>query len=180
MNNNVMLSGGAIGSDIFFGEVAKKFDHSVFHLHFKGHKSSALKTELIELTKEQLLIADQYLKNANLTLKRKFPTNNEFVNNLLRRNWYQIENSENVYAVSTLKNEQVQGGTAWATQMFIDRHDKNPCNCYVFCQNFDKWFKWQGFWQEIKQPQTPSGIWTGIGTRDLKENGKKAIESLFI
>lgn len=176
---HICLSGGAEGADLQFGMCAGSAGHTVIHFHFKGHKSSAPQVELVELTTEQLQAADEYVKRANGTLKRRFPTSKGFVNNLLRRNWYQVENSERCYAVATIKNGLVQGGTAWATQMFIDKHYGAACECYVFCQESGKWFKWEGFWNEILLPPVPHGVWTGIGSRELKTNGKEAIRNLL-
>jgi hypothetical protein len=176
---NVCISGGAEGADLQFGMVAGSKGHTVIHFHFKGHKSNAPKSELVELTNAHLLAADVYLQKANLTMKRKYPTSSNFVNNLLRRNWYQVENSGSCYAVSTIKNGMVQGGTAWATQMFIDKNDGAACDCFVYCQAAGQWFKWEGEWVVIETPPVPSGIWAGVGSRDLKDSGKNAIRTLL-
>jgi hypothetical protein len=176
---NICLSGGAEGADMQFGMCAGFAGHNVIHFHFKGHKSSAPKDELAELSKEQLLAADPHVQQANLTLKRRFPTSKDFVNNLLRRNWYQVESSERCYAVATIKNGVVQGGTSWATQMFMDKYDGGACECYVYCQEAGAWHKWEGFWKIIDEPPVPHGVWTGIGSRELKDNGKKAVRKLL-
>jgi len=178
---NVLLSGGAIGADITFSDFAQSAGHSVIHFHFKGHNSKAPKETLVELTHEQLLIADEYLKKANKVLKRRFPTSNWFTNNLLRRNYYQIETSERCYAVSTIKDGLVQGGTAWACTLFTYvKHENKTCECYVYCQNASQWYKWNTFWEPIVAPPSPHGIYTGVGSRDLKENGFEAIRNLYL
>jgi hypothetical protein len=176
---NICLSGGAEGADHVWGCCAGSAGHTVIHFHFKGHKSSAPQIELVELTTQQLQAADEHVNHANITLKRRFPTSKGFTNNLLRRSWYQVENSERCYAVAIIKNGMVQGGTAWATQMFIDKYSGAACECYVFCQDANKWFKWEGFWQEILSPPVPHGVWTGIGLSDIKTNGKETIRKLL-
>jgi hypothetical protein len=110
------------------------------------------------------------------------------VTNLLRRDWYQVAGAESCYAVSTLKlpgptiplgqiiTGTVQGGTAWAVQMFIDRHDGDACACYVFDQVLCHWFRWHGDgWECLYEPPMPSGVYAGVGSRDLLPIGKIAI-----
>lgn len=177
---NMCLSGGADGSDLQWGMTAGFAGHEVIHWSFEGHKTSAPKQELAVLTEEQLLAADPHLHKANRVLKRKtLARGSKKVLSLLRRNWYQVEHAERVYAVSTIRGVKVEGGTGWAVQMFIDRHQGLPCEAYVFDQELEKWFCWKGEWVEIDQPIKPHGVWAGIGTRELNAKGKAAIRDLM-
>jgi hypothetical protein len=205
-NANWCLSGGAVGSDLQWGMTAGKAGHGVIHWSFAGHRSDAPASELIILPAEELLTADPHLKRANETLKRTFPVRPKSksvkeearanaINNLLRRNWFQVGFADACYGVSTFslpdglrlpigepleQHRQVSGGTAWATQMFIDRHDGKTCACYVFDQEAGYWFQWiGGFWVRIYEPPKPQGIWAGIGTRKLLQVGKIAIRVLM-
>lgn len=175
----ICLSGGAEGADVQWGMCAGMAGHQVIHWTFRRHRSEAPPSEIVELPRDLLLAADPFVERANLTLKRHFPTNSDFVNSLLRRNWYQVRDADAVYAVSDISKGQVSGGTAWATQMFIDRHEGQPCRAYVFCQKTDRWYAWEGHWKEIDTPPVPDGIWAGVGSRKLLDNGKAAIRSLL-
>lgn len=180
MNENICLSGGAIGSDLQWGMCAGSAGHQVIHWGFATHKSDAPVQEIVHLSAEQLDAANVYLARANKTLGRKtLSRGSEFVLNLLRRNWYQVEHAERVYAVSEVHGVKVAGGTGWAVQMFIDRWQGLPCEAYVYDQKLEKWFCWKGEWVEIKSPPKPYGVWAGIGTRDLNKAGKAAIRSLL-
>ncbi len=188
---NVCLSGGAKGADLQFGMCAGTAGQSVIHWSFKGHFTQAPQTEVVILTAQQLLAADEFLVRAAPKLKddkgkpKRYSPGRDpdapysFVPNLLRRNWYQVGDAERVYAVSTIKHDVVQGGTAWAVQMFIDRFDGAPCECYVFDQDVGVWFKWNGAWEPLDEPPQPSGVWAGIGTRELNPAGKAAIRNLL-
>src|SRR5574343_314486 len=99
----ICLSGGAKGADLQWGMTAGYAGHTVFHFSFANHRSLAPSDEVVVLSHEQLVLADEYLLKANETLKRHFPPKNDFATNLLRRNWYQVRDSDAVYAVSTLK-----------------------------------------------------------------------------
>ena len=62
--------------------------------------------------------------------------------------------------------------------LFPPFHEGLPCACYVFDQDQNKWFKWNMKWEETVPP-APTGIWAGIGTRKLNDNGLNAINSIF-
>jgi hypothetical protein len=175
----ICLSGGADGADLMWGMVAGSVGHQVYHFIFPGHRSKAPQSELVVLTPEMLAVADPFLERANKTLKRKWPVSNPWVGNLLRRNYYQIRDSESVYAVAAIgKDGLIVGGTSWATTMMIDLHGDNS-RVYVFDQTLETWFSWQGLWIPIDRPPVPTGVWAGIGSRDLKQSGKEAIRNLL-
>lgn len=173
--------------------VAGSAGHSVIHWSFNGHKSNAPISETVTLTKAQLKLADQYCARAAPSLRRPWPPRRTYVQNLLRRNWYQVETAQRCYAISlfrldstqriaigeTISDVMVQGGTAWAVQMFIDKHNGQACPCYVFDQNCCYWFEWKGVWTRIYEPPRPAGIYAGVGTRKLNSIGKLAIRVLL-
>lgn len=176
---NICLSGGAIGADLLWGMTAGQIGHAVFHFVFEKHDSKAPQSELVVLSHDQLVMADPYLEKANDTLKRRWPANGYFVRSLLRRNWYQVQWASSLYAVSKIENGKVDGGTAWAVQMFIDQNNNAPCGCYVYDQIAEVWYKWEGKWVQIDEPPEPSGIWAGIGTRGINTSGKNAVKKLM-
>lgn len=179
LSGHICMSGGADGADLQWGMCAGKAGHKVIHWSFEGARSSAPLDELVRIPNDLLIQADEHLKKANNTLQRKLPFNKPWVINLLRRNYYQVGNSKAVYAVSTMINGEVQGGTAWATQMYLDMNPDNP-ECYVFEQTEARWYSRQNnAWNVIDAPPSPSGIWAGIGSRDLNKAGKDAIRKLM-
>jgi hypothetical protein len=175
----ICLSGGADGADMQWGMVAGKRGDMVVHWSFEGARSKAPYSEVAVLTLDQLMEADPYLERANKTMKRQFPPKSPFATNLLRRNWYQVRDSESLYAVSTIKKGMVQGGTAWAVQMFLDRFDSAPCKAYVYDQSDSTWYAWEGLWTPIDTPPVPEGVYAAVGSRDLLANGKEAIRTLM-
>ena len=179
MLENICLSGGAEGADLAWGSAATEANHSVVHFTFKSHRTNAPKEQICLLDDGFLRAADPACHKANETLKRHFPPRSPFAANLLRRNWYQIKDSTACYAISTIKNGVVQGGTSWATAMFIDKYDQATCPCYVFCQEAVHWFEWTGEWTPIYEPPIPTGVYTGIGSRNLTMVGSLAINILM-
>jgi hypothetical protein len=177
---DMCLSGGAEGADQQWGMCAGSAGHEVVHWSFARHKFHVPEQEVVELTKQQLDAALPHLQKANRVLKRAtLRRGSEYVLNLLKRNWYQVEHAERLYAVSEISGQKVDGGTGWAVQMFIDRHQGLPCEAYVFDQVLKQWFCWKGSWEEITSPPKPYGVWAGIGTRNLNLAGKTAIRTLL-
>lgn len=184
-----LVSGGAKGSDVYWGIVASEHKHKVKHLSFQGHCISSENRYVIE--DKDLLLADVYLKEASKYLKRG-TGRNRYIKNLLRRNYYQIKDTQSVYAISSTfekKNIRKLGGTAWACVMFMQKLKKEYGEgslpqllpLYIFSQSNNVWYQLTslGSWKGIKKPPTPSGVYTGIGTRDLNDKGKKAIWSVY-
>ncbi|KAF5679382.1 hypothetical protein FHETE_799 [Fusarium heterosporum] len=178
-NANICLSGGADGADLAWGECAAKIGHEVIHWSFPGHPSKASESHLVRLTDEQLKASDEALQNA-ATVLEKSPPRRPHVARLLRRNYYQVAWSQACYAVSFLQNgTQAPGGTVWATTMFSQLHPENR-QLYLFDQIGEVWLQWNGeSWDSIDMPPRPTGVWAGIGARDLLQSGHDAIRRLM-
>lgn len=174
-SSNVCLSGGADGADLQWGAQAGRLGHFVIHWSFDGHKSQAPESELVRLSQEHLNLADSAVKRANKTIGRAWPSKRDFTNNLLRRNWYQVKDAHSIYAVTEIEwDGTLAGGTAWAVQMYLDRFliDQEPmenCRAYVLDKKTMKWFQWRSNKWEIllSRPPKPSGIWAGVGSREI-------------
>lgn len=160
-------SGGAIGSDTMWGEIGEEYGVVSNH-YYHGAKTP---NGNIEITEEQFERGKQHVYKANETLHRR----PDKYMNLLARNWIQVENSDAVFAIGQLKNNVVDGGTGWAVQMAIDVNKP----VYVFDQERNKWYtKVDKDWIEIGTPTlTPN--FAGIGTRNINQNGIKAIRDVY-
>lgn len=182
---NICLSGGADGADLQWGMLSENLGHVVIHWGFVGYRTNAPKEHVVVLNEDQLKEADPYLERASKGLKRYWPASSEYTRNLLRRNWFQINQTQSVYAVAPTDHDMsIKGGTAWAVQMYLDRfiHDSEPlekCQCYLFDMSSNCWWQWKGDWKIISQPPKPAGIWTGIGSRDLSTTAKWRMRKLM-
>lgn len=144
-----------------------------------------------------LQLADDELKIVAPQMGRKFSGgSNLYVANLLRRNFHQITATSSVYAIGTLEGDlakpspslNVSGGTAWACQLFASRQASlGSFNLYFFDQTSNEWHQCEVSslsprcyrWNRTKNPPTPGGVYTGIGSRDLTDSGRQAIENLY-
>ena len=169
-------SGGALGSDTLFEIESIKYGiiPKAYSYKTKYHTSP----NKVEISEEDYIEGIEKVKIANKKLKR---FGYQKYMNLLARNWSQVKYSDEVFAISTInfKNNTVDGGTGWACQMCID--SKKPL--FVFDQNLNQWFRWSYITEsfiKIDSPTISTNDFTGIGTRELNENGQRAISELFI
>lgn len=175
---STLISGGAQGADQLFEQLAKLHKHTV-----KIYKSGdVVNTGGTEGTDQYLV----YLNNKYL--HRTYPTRNEYVNGLLRRDVTVGLEPQVMFAISSLDSSgKISGGTAWASYTFIERYAQTQGQIpfYLFDQNRCEWL--QASWDNnglryniINAPNIPLNVvYAGIGTRELNHNGINAIKGLF-
>ena len=183
---DICFSGGAIGADAAFGKYAASEGHRVYHIGFEGmtYDSSVPPKTLFYLEQHELDRAREHLLNAAPFMKRRFPAKSQYVTNLLLRNFYQIKQADSIYAVSSINQETgiVNGGTGWAVTMGVFR---GVPSIYCYDQDQAAWFKFKDIedgkltWKYMNYVPYPSGLYAGIGTRDLNVPGKEAIKELY-
>jgi len=185
----VCHSGGAIGSDTYFETIGDNYGVKTKAYSYKTkYHTTENKVEISDSDYEEGV---KEITKANRVLSRygihKFM-------NLLARNWSQVKYSDEVFAIGTIvepgkkgskgfynKSEfqVVDGGTGYCIQMSINNYRM----VYVFDQDKDKWFRWS--YTSLKfelcdtLPTISSENFAGVGTREIKPNGIKAIEDLY-
>ena len=185
----VCHSGGAIGSDTYWEELGEKYNVKTKAYSYKTkYHSTKNKVEISDSDYDEGV---KEITKANKTLNR-FGIHKYM--NLLARNWAQVKYSDEVFAIGTIvksgsKNEKgyynkskfdvVDGGTGYCIQMSINNYRM----VYIFDQYKDKWFRWSytslKFELCDKLPTISSENFAGVGTREIKPNGIKAIEDLY-
>jgi len=160
-------SGGAKGADTYWGEVANKAGIKV--VHYTTSDWDNLPKELKEKFEKE------YLEVVKI-LGRKVLNENTYVGKLVRRSMMQADDADAIFAISTLDNDGfVKGGTAYAVIRGIQR----GIPVYLFDQNSNSWKIWDdGNFKEIPQPTITKNA-AVIGSRELQDNGKKAIDAIL-
>lgn len=180
-------SGGAHGSDHYWGAIGEKYGIPSNHYYF-GQKTPFGNKEITQQDYDEGKY--EVAKAAAYNYGYKYPT---MKNSLLIRNWAQVKYADAVFAIGhlvrpgeklfpNLKNDTrvatnaaVTGGTGYAIAMAI-LHNKPV---YVFDQTREKWYKnINGQWSESEVPTLTSNF-AGIGTREINDAGRKAIEDAF-
>jgi len=183
----ICFSGGAKGADHAWGLMAVNAGHELIHITFQGYKPVE-ENFVKKLTSFELDEANQYVATTAKSMKRKWPSQNPHVNNLLRRNYFQVRFAERVYAVANFLPDdnsvlKISGGTAWACQLYVDRwyagRDLKECELYFYDMTSNKWMQWWETWKVIEKPPVPHGRYAGIGSRDITDEGILAIFAAY-
>jgi hypothetical protein len=175
----ILFSGGAPGAEAGFGACAERHGVEEVNFTFDGHKIDRHRGVRV-LNHEELLMGDVSLEYVAKLMRRRY-TEGPTLRKVLQTLWYQVNNGQEIYVVGAiLEDGTVRGGTGWGAEF------AKLCNkpLYVFDQDSDHWFQWSGAeWQQLGAAETPVVThrhFTGTGTRTLRENGRQAIEALFI
>jgi hypothetical protein len=184
----VCHSGGAQGADTYFETIGESYGVKTKAYSYKTKYHSS--ENKVEISQEDFIEGMDEVNRANKVLGR-FGIHKYI--NLLARNWAQVKYSKEVFAIGSIvepgakgnkgyynksKYQVVDGGTGYACQMAVN----NDRDVYVFDQNKDKWFRWSYTalrFIEIVEPSITYQDFAGIGTREIKPNGIKAIEELY-
>ena len=100
-NSYTNHSGGAVGVDSIGKEIGGKKGARQNHYYVEGKKTAEGN---VEISKKQAKTADKALEKANETLNRKI--NKNFAH-LLQRNFWQVKNSEAIFAFAPLMDNSV-------------------------------------------------------------------------
>lgn len=160
-------SGGAVGSDTEWGNIAQKYGFDIIHYTVDDYdKLSSDDKESIE---------KQY-KEVVERLSRRQLDANSYSGKLVRRDMLQANSADSILAIGRLgKNGHVDGGTAYATERGIIR----GIPVYLFDQNDNHWKTYDG--QKFINCEQPNLTRYAalIGTRQITDTGKRAIQNVF-
>ena len=175
-------TGGAIGSDSYFEKlaIANNFKVSAYSYRTKRHTSC----NKVEITDEQYKEGRRMIIEANRIMKR---SRIERYMNLLARNWFQVKNSVQVFAVGEIMFkghrpsqmvDLVSGGTGYAHALSVI----SGTPFFIFDQKLESWYEWSFISERfirIERPSITKTDFAGIGTRDLNPIGESEIKGLF-
>lgn len=178
---NKLFSGGAIGADQLWGEVAVKHGWEVSHIITHKTKYITPSVSYFKLSEEEFNANWPYVLKLNRTLNRGFPeTYTTAVKKLLARNVAIIRRSQAIYGVGYLNSDhtEVAGGTGWGFTQAIIEHKP----CYIFDQNYNEWLKYNPHLKRfifVDLKAINHSIIAGVGSRKITEAGQQAIIKLF-
>ncbi len=168
-----MHSGGAYGADSDWTAVAEEWGMP----NDQRHISHYYYNQKTPIGNSPISDAD-YNEGVNhvITANDVLNRNPEKYLHLLARNWSQVKYSNSVFAIGSIKNGQVDGGTGWAVQMAIDAGKQ----VHVFDLQDERWYTWNFEKKTFEYESTPklTKDFAGIGTRSIdkdiesKTNGK--------
>ncbi|MBQ9537246.1 MAG: hypothetical protein IJU79_05595 [Desulfovibrionaceae bacterium] len=171
----ILYSGGAAGTEQFFGSLSETWGIEEVNYSFDGHQIER-KRGVRVLTSEELAGKDVSLTYVSKLLHREY-TKAPLFRKVLQSICWQVSSGEQIIVVGAIqKDHTVKGGTGWGAEF------AKICNkpLLVFDQPTDKWFNWhEDHWEEVQEPCITVRHFTATGTRFLEHNGRKAIQDLF-
>jgi len=180
MNNYTCHSGGCAGSDMMWENEGAKYGVKTVAYSFYNHVQDSENQKVLTLKElaegyAAVLVADKTLKR--YVSRIMYP----YVKNLLSRNWFQVKNSDAIFAIGMFANKKrtlVKGGTGWAVQMSID----NKKDIYLFDQESVSWHQYNyqtGAFEKLYIIPKLTENFAGIGTRKLSDAGIIAIKEIY-
>jgi hypothetical protein len=176
--DSILFSGGAPGAEAEFGACAERHGVEEVNFTFDGHPIVRHRGVRV-LNHEELLAGDVSLEYVSRLMHRRY-TEGPTIRKVLQTLWYQVNNGQEIYVIGTiLEDGTVRGGTGWGAEF------AKLCNkpLHVFDQDQNGWFRWTGSdWTRCSQQELPvitHPHFTGTGTRNIRDNGRQAIEELF-
>ena len=170
-----LLSGGAPGAEAEFGAGAERWGVVEVTFSFPGREVARTRG-LVELSEAELTLGDVSEEYLQRHLSRSYREDESF-RRLLQTIWHQVVSAGQVFVVGEILGDgTVSGGTGWAVE--LARHWDKPV--HVFDQGTENWFSWRdGAWQRVEMLTINTRRFTGTGSRDLRESGRRAIRDLF-
>jgi hypothetical protein len=172
-----LSSGGARGAEAAFGACAERWGMTEVNYSFAGHKFRERTRGVVELSEDELRQGDFSLVYVSKRLNRVL-SEIPLVRNILQTIWYQINGASQVFVVGAIQEDGcVRGGTGWGAE--LARLWKKPV--FIFDQEKKAWFAWSGSkWEPCATaPVVSRESFAGIGTLNLTEDGRRAIQELF-
>ena len=172
--NCTLYSGGLKGAETAFGEAAEKWSVTEVNFCFSGQTINRQKNSVV-LTDNELKRGDISMELVSKMMSRTY-YETEKIRKVLQTIFHMVNKGHQVFIVGTiLEDNTVKGGTGWAVE--LAKLFNRPLS--VFDQEKNNWYIWnQGAWVQ-DSPKIEHETFVGSGTRNLSDNGKKAIENLF-
>lgn len=174
-NQCILYSGGAAGTEQFFGSLAESWGIEEVNFSFEGHQIERHRGVRV-LTSEELALKDVSLTYVSKLMGREY-THAPLFRKVLQSICWQVSSGNQIIVVGQIQPDNtVKGGTGWGAEF------AKICNkpLLVFDQGRNAWYSWeQECWAEVENPVIENQRFTATGTRFLEDNGRVAIQDLF-
>jgi len=169
-----LFSGGTVGAEAYFGEMAEAFGMREINFTFEGHEQKRTTGSNV-LNDKELAVGATSLSYVSNVLNRNWKRT-EKLQKVVQVLWHIVSHADQVFVVGTIQPDgTVHGGTGWSVELSKRWHKQT----WVFDQTQGSWFHWNGQQWEQETPSITSKNIAGSGTRFLNHQGKEAIRDLF-
>ena len=170
-----LYSGGLKGAEAEFGKLAEAWNINEVTFSYEGHLPERSRGMRI-LTQEDMKKGDVSMEIISQRMKRTY-SRLEKIRKVIQSIFHIVNGGYQVFAVGWIQEDNtVKGGTGWGVE--LAKLFNRPLSIYD--QERKGWFSWQ---ENKWVPDTPvitSETFAGTGTRNLSDDGRKALKDLFI
>ena len=169
-----LISGGHKGTEAEFGRNAERYGIPEVTLSYEGHKMER-SGEVEVLNDADLARGDVSMDIVFQRLGRKFHRG-KGIRRVIQSMFHIVNRGDHVFVVGWIQDDDtVKGGTGWGVELakLFNRHVS------VFDQEKKGWFTWEDGQWKAEEPVIPQRPFSATGTRNLSDEGKKAIAELF-
>jgi hypothetical protein len=169
-----LYSGGHKGTESEFAQLAETWGIQEVNFSFEGHAIERNRGVRI-LSPEELDKGNVSMEIVSARMGRKFAQADK-IRKVIQTIFHMVNNGYQVIAVGWIQpDDTVKGGTGWGVE--LAKLFNRPV--HVFDQDHKAWFEWKNNAWTKGKPSLEKDSFVGTGTRNLSEEGKKAIHDFF-
>jgi len=170
-----LYSGGHKGAEAEFGKLAEAWNMNEVTISFEGH--NAVRTRGVRLlSREDLQKGDISMEIVSKLMNRTYSRADK-IRKIIQSIFHMVNNGYHVIAVGWIQADNtVKGGTGWGVE--LAKLFNRPLS--VYDQERKGWFSWENNQWVENTPVITSETFAGTGTRFLSDEGRQALNDLFV
>ena len=169
-----LYSGGHKGAEAEFGKLSERWGIQEVNFSFEGHNLDRARGVRM-LSPEELDKGDVSMEIVSTRMGRKY-SKAEKIRKVIQSIFHMVNNGYHVLAVGwILPDDTVKGGTGWGVE--LAKLFNRPLS--VYDQEQKGWFAWKENRWVADTPVIRDKTFVGTGTRNLSDDGRRAIKDLF-
>jgi len=169
-----LYSGGHKGAEAEFGKLAEHWGIQEVNFSFEGHNIERTRGVRV-LSLEELDKGDVSMEIVSARMARNY-SKAEKIRKVIQSIFHMVNNGYHMIAVGWIQpDDTVKGGTGWGVE--LAKLFNRPLN--VYDQERKTWFSWKDNKWVAETPVIIDKTFVGTGTRNLSDEGRKAIHELF-
>ncbi len=169
-----LYSGAHRGAESEFGQQAERWGIQEVNFSFEGHALERTRGVRV-LSPAELDKGDVSMEIVSTRMGRTYAKADK-IRKVIQSIFHMINNGYQVFAVGWIQPDgTVKGGTGWGVE--LAKLFNRPVS--VYDQDRQGWFSWKDNQWTVDQPVIAHKTFVGTGTRNLTEDGRRAIIDLF-
>ena len=170
-----LYSGAHRGAESEFGKHAERWGIPEVNFSFEGHALERTRGVRV-LGPAELDKGDVSMEIVSARMGRTYSKADK-IRKVIQSIFHMINNGYQVFAVGWIQPDgTVKGGTGWGVE--LAKLFNRPTN--VYDQDRRGWFSWKNNQWVDEIPVISHNTFVGTGTRNLTDDGRKAVEELYV